>query len=154
MAQHAFEKCSWNGVEGHASHADVAGAPGAAPRQRPADRLENLSEMIEGEIIPRLMLAWRNDRQPLPLSEIQALPTSNAVTAEDVAAFARTTLAADASMVHAFVDGMRTRGVASPNDADALALTFAAPIHESYHPPTPQWLRAARRGGRSGFMAG
>jgi hypothetical protein len=43
---------------------------------------------------------------------------------------------------------MRARGVKSPNDADALALTFAAPIHETWRPPTPHWLRAMRRQNR------
>jgi len=51
---------------------------------------------------------------------------------------------------------MRARGVASPNDADALALTFAAPIHETYRAPVPKWLREERREHqrRAGFMAG
>jgi hypothetical protein len=48
---------------------------------------------------------------------------------------------------------MRARGVASPNDGDALALTFAAPVTESYRPTAPQWLREARREVRS-WLAG
>ena len=51
-------------------------------------------------------------------------------------------------------DRMRARGVASPNDADALALTFAAPIHDTAKPRVPAWLREARRERRAGWMAG
>ncbi len=40
---------------------------------------------------------------------------------------------------------MRARGVASPDDADALALTFEAPVHEPYRPPMPKWLREELR---------
>jgi hypothetical protein len=49
---------------------------------------------------------------------------------------------------------MRARGLASPDAADALALTFAAPIHEPYRPPTPQWLRDARRQAARPVLAG
>jgi MerR family transcriptional regulator, light-induced transcriptional regulator len=83
-------------------------------------RLALLSEAIEHEIIPRLMLAHRTPEECLSSS---ALPDSP-VSAEDVQAFAKLVLAPDENVAHACIEAMRVRGIS----VETIYLDLLAPV--------------------------
>lgn len=83
-------------------------------------RLAVLSQAIEHEIIPRLMLAHRAPDECL--SSIAA--TESPVSAEDVQAFAKLVLAPDENVAQACIEAMRLRGIS----VETIYLDLLAPV--------------------------
>lgn len=69
-----------------------------------------LSRVIEGEIIPRLMLAHRG-HDPLPCEEDQGQEASPEIDAGTVQSFARTVMEQDSAQAVAIVSDLRRKGV-------------------------------------------
>ena len=83
-------------------------------------RLALLSEAIEHEIIPRLMLAHR-----APEECLSAVPAvGSLVSPEDVKAFAKLVLAPDENVAHACIEAMRVRGIS----VETIYLDLLAPV--------------------------
>lgn len=84
-----------------------------------AERLASLVSTIEGEVIPRLVLAHRNGAlPPLPLGPRPMLPDANAV-----AEFAQLAIGQDAAFLAAHIQKMRARGLT----IESLYLNLLAP---------------------------
>ncbi len=91
-----------------------------ANREAVEMRLALLSEAIEHEIIPRLMLAHR-----APEGCLSALPaTDSPVSAEDIKGFAKLVLAPDENVAHACIEAMRVRGIS----VETIYLDLLAPV--------------------------
>ena len=83
-------------------------------------RLALLSQAIEHEIIPRLMLAHR-----APDECLSAIPAADSpVTADDVRAFAKLVLAPDENVAQACIEAMRVRGIS----VETIYLDLLAPV--------------------------
>jgi methanogenic corrinoid protein MtbC1 len=97
----------------------------AAAKLRPVDcegldrSMSRLVRTIEGEIIPRLMLAHRTGAAEAPQPPANAPGTSG----DDVAALARLVLKQDISEAHGYVEAARARGV----PLETLYLELLAP---------------------------
>ena len=83
-------------------------------------RLAVLSQAIEHEIIPRLMLAHRAPDECL--SAVAAFESP--VSAEDVCAFAKLVLAPDENVAQACIEAMRRRGIS----VETIYLDLLAPV--------------------------
>ncbi len=83
-------------------------------------RLALLSEAIEHEIIPRLMLAHRAPDECLSALAVSDSP----VSAEDVRAFAKLVLAPDENVAQACIEAMRVRGIS----VETIYLDLLAPV--------------------------
>lgn len=81
--------------------------------------LTELAKLIEGEVIPRLVLAHSRDSVLLSDQPSNVMPPE----AEDVADFARLLVHQDPAEAAAYVDAMRERGV----ELDTLLLDIMAP---------------------------
>ena len=79
-----------------------------AQRSAPGHTMSRLAQTIEGEIIPRLLLALQS--APAPIAS-EGVATS-AVSADDVAEFARLAAMHDVSVSSAYVNTLLARGVA------------------------------------------
>ena len=91
-----------------------------ANREAVEMRLALLSEAIENEIIPRLMLAHR-----APEECLSAAPaTDSRVSPDDVRAFAKLVLAPDENVAHACIEAMRVRGIS----VETIYLDLLAPV--------------------------
>lgn len=77
-----------------------------------------LTETIESQIIPRLMLAHGMGRPRAPLTH-----KSHSVTAEDIHSFTTLIAGSDLAAAHAFVDGLIDQGTST----EALLLDLLAP---------------------------
>jgi methanogenic corrinoid protein MtbC1 len=120
LRQRAIDGDGWEAGEG------IYADQGALARLQPIERCDGLDasmsqlvRTIEGEIIPRLMLAHRVAPGVAPASGAVA----RAIVADDIPVLARLLLAQDVSAVSAFVDGVRGRGV----DLETLYLELLAP---------------------------
>jgi methanogenic corrinoid protein MtbC1 len=90
----------------------------AASCDGPAERLAQLAQTIETEIIPRLMLArWAAPAAPAVRGDARTIGT------EEVAELARLVLAHDAVVAAAYVEAMRTQGAS----LESLYLELLAP---------------------------
>jgi methanogenic corrinoid protein MtbC1 len=90
----------------------------AASAPMPIDAAESLFRAIEGEIIPRLMLA--HQPQPQPHASERRRPPESALSPEDHARFLEGVLRDSAAATHAFVEELLQRGV--PREAIFLDL--------------------------------
>ena len=111
-----------DGTDGAVSAFGVLRAQGlrAARRQQAApDRQARLNRTIEGEIIPRLMLAHRVARAADPQPGLQ----ERTPDPEDVAEFARLVLAHDGDVAVSFVQVLRAEGMS----LEALFVDLLAP---------------------------
>jgi MerR family transcriptional regulator, light-induced transcriptional regulator len=81
-------------------------------------RKARLLRTVEGEIIPRLVLAGRNARQESTSTQRHTKPTT-----EDVAELARLLLSHDAAVALAFVESVRLRGTG----LESICLDLLAP---------------------------
>ena len=91
-----------------------------ANREAVETRLALLSEAIEHEIIPRLMLAHRAPEECLSA----ATATDSRVSPDDVRAFAKLVLAPDENVAHACIEAMRVRGIS----VETIYLDLLAPV--------------------------
>jgi methanogenic corrinoid protein MtbC1 len=96
------------------AHAD--GSPGGSPElladtDESETQLTRLVSTIEGEIIPRLMLAHRAGVDSLP----DTIADTSTFNAEDVEEFARLVLTHDADIALSFVRAIRQRGASMEN---------------------------------------
>ena len=91
-----------------------------ANREAVETRLALLSEAIEHEIIPRLMLAHRAPEECLSA----ATATDSRVSPGDVRAFAKLVLAPDENVAHACIEAMRVRGIS----VETIYLDLLAPV--------------------------
>ena len=83
-------------------------------------RLALLSQAIEHEIIPRLMLAHQTPDACISLLQSSTPQVSTA----DVRAFAKLVLAPDENVAHACIDAMRVRGIS----VETIYLDLLAPV--------------------------
>ena len=91
-----------------------------ANREAVEMRLALLSQAIEHEIIPRLMLAHQTPDACISLLQSAAPQVSE----HDVHAFAKLVLAPDENVAHACIDAMRVRGIS----VETIYLDLLAPV--------------------------
>ena len=78
----------------------------AGQSQAQSTPVQSLVKAIEGEVIPRLMLAWRSDAAPVP-SDLPA----RQITSDDVTELTRLLLRGSPEAVSVYVEGIRAEGV-------------------------------------------
>lgn len=102
---------TWNGKRPQATGNDVAlkcegGEVAAVPHSESEERMARLVRTIEGEIVPRLVMARRVIRVPAPAGAV----TGKAPDDADVRELVRLLLAHDVPVASAYVDTVRQRG--------------------------------------------
>ena len=117
--QHGFESANDGSTYTQGSQA-IARIASDANREAVELRLAVLSQAIEHEIIPRLMLAHRAPDECL--SAVVAIESP--VSAEDVRAFAKLVLAPDENVAQACIEAMRVRGIS----VETIYLDLLAPV--------------------------
>lgn len=118
LTQHIVARDCREELDSHLGGA--TGNDGTAAAHALAGPLAGLVRAIEGEVIPRLMLAHRSAGYGAGEGDAEA---TSAPSAEEVVEFARRVLADDEAPAAAYLDAIRARGV----PLEALCLQLLAP---------------------------
>lgn len=109
---------SWAGLEEVSSSLDTQHQVADSLRGESERQISQLVCTIEGEIIPRLMLAWRAPPERSPMLAVPAMTSS-----KNVVEFTGLVLSSDFTVAMSYIEDLRAQGVS----LDLLCLNLLAP---------------------------